>query len=82
VRPNHRNYRYQNTNYTLDPLIDALSADRPVLDQTGLAGQYDIEIFATPEFMLRDNPEAGDIRFLNAVRKLGLRLEPGTPRLK
>jgi uncharacterized protein (TIGR03435 family) len=76
VRPNDRNYRYRYTNCTLDPLIDALSADRPILNQTGLTGRYDIEIFATPEFILGDRSEPGDIRFLDAVRKLGLRLEP------
>jgi uncharacterized protein (TIGR03435 family) len=75
VRPNDRNYRYQYSNCTLEPLIDALSADRPILDRTGLAGHYDIEIFATPEFMMRDTSEPGDIRFLDAVRKLGLRLQ-------
>jgi uncharacterized protein (TIGR03435 family) len=45
------------------------------LDRTGLTGRYDIEILATPEFMMRDTSEPGDIRFLDAVRKLGLRLE-------
>ena len=75
ARPNDRTYRYRYSNCTLEPLIDALSADRPILDRTGLTGRYDIEIFATPEFLMRDASEPGDIRFLDAVRKLGLRLE-------
>jgi uncharacterized protein (TIGR03435 family) len=75
VNPNDRNYRYRFTNCTLDPLIDSLSADRPILDKTGLSGRYDIEFIATPEFRVRETPEPGDIRFLDAVRRLGLRLD-------
>jgi uncharacterized protein (TIGR03435 family) len=75
VSPDDRNYRYRYTNCTLDPLVNTLSADRPILDKTGLTGRYDIEIFATPEFRMRDTSEPGDIRFLDAVRKLGLRLD-------
>ena len=74
VSPNDRRYRYRYSNCTLDPLIEALSADRPILDQTGLTGKYDIDIFATPEFMMRETSEPADIRFLDAVRQLGLRL--------
>jgi uncharacterized protein (TIGR03435 family) len=75
TRPHDRNYRYEYSNCTLDTLVEALSADRPILDRTGLTGRYDFEIVATPEFMMRDSSEPGDIRFLDAVRKLGLRLE-------
>lgn len=74
VRPTDRNYRYQFTNCTLDRLVTSLSADRPILDKTGLAGRYDITMVATPEFRMQDTSEPGDIRFLDAVRALGLRL--------
>jgi uncharacterized protein (TIGR03435 family) len=46
------------------------------LDRTGLAGRYDITMFATPDFRLRDSSEPGDISPLDAVRKLGLKMEP------
>jgi len=76
VRPTDRLYRYAYSNCTIDRLADALLGDRPILNRTGLTGRYDIEIFATPEFKMRDTSEPGDIRFLDAVRKLGLRLTP------
>jgi uncharacterized protein (TIGR03435 family) len=76
VRPTDRLYRYAYSNCTIDRLADALLGDRPILDRTGLTGRYDIEIFATPEFKMRDTSEPGDVRFLDAVRKLGLRLVP------
>lgn len=75
VRPEDRNYRYRYTNCTLEPLVNTLQADRPILNKTGLTGRYDITIFATPEFRMRDTSEVGDISFLDAVRKIGLRLE-------
>jgi uncharacterized protein (TIGR03435 family) len=76
VRPNDRSYRYAYSNCPLDRLADNLLADRPILNQTGLTGQYDIEIFATPEFMMRDTSQPGDISVHDAIRKLGLRLVP------
>jgi|HubBroStandDraft_5_1064220.scaffolds.fasta_scaffold208159_1 uncharacterized protein (TIGR03435 family) len=76
VQPEDRNYRYQFTNCTLTLLVDTLQADRPILDRTGLAGRYDITMFATPDFRLRDSSEPGDISPLDAVRKLGLKMEP------
>jgi uncharacterized protein (TIGR03435 family) len=76
VRPEDRNYRYQFTNCTLTLLVNTLQADRPILDRTGLAGRYDITMFATPDFRLHDSSEPGDISPLDAVRKLGLKLEP------
>jgi len=80
LHPNDRNYRYRYLNCTLDRFIDGLSstlfADRPILDQTGIKGRYDIEIYATPERVARIGSEPGDIGFFDAVRKLGLRLQP------
>jgi uncharacterized protein (TIGR03435 family) len=74
VQPTDRNYRYQFTNCTLDRLVTTLPADRPVLDKTGLTGRYDITMVITPEFRMQDTSEPGDIRFLDAVRQLSLRL--------
>lgn len=75
VKPDDRNYRYRLTNCTLDPLADLLSADRPIANKTGLTGLYDISIFATPDFRMRDANEPGDITAADAVKPLGLRLE-------
>jgi uncharacterized protein (TIGR03435 family) len=75
VHPEDRNYRYQFTNCTLTPLVDTLQADRPILDKTGLTGRYDITMFATPDFRLRNSSEPGDISPLDAVRELGLKME-------
>jgi uncharacterized protein (TIGR03435 family) len=75
VHPEDRNYRYQFTNCTLTPLVDTLQADRPILDKTGLTGRYDITMFATPDFKLRNSSEPGDISLLDAVRELGLKME-------
>ncbi len=76
VQPDDRNYRYQFTNCTLTRLVNTLQADRPILDTTGLTGRYDITMFATPDFRLRNSSEPGDISPLDAVRSLGLKLEP------
>lgn len=56
--------------------MNNLNADRPILDKTGLTGQYDITIFATPEFRLRASSEPGDIAITDSIRQLGLKLEP------
>jgi len=63
VQPQDRNYRYQYTNCRLDPLTNTLQVDRPVLDRTGLTGQYNITLSATPPFKMRDTVEPGDIPF-------------------
>ncbi len=76
VQPYDRNYRYQFTNCTLTPLVNTLQADRPILDTTGLTGRYDITMFATPDFRLRNSSEPGDISPFDAVRNLGLKMEP------
>jgi uncharacterized protein (TIGR03435 family) len=76
VQPEDRNYRYRFTNCSLTPLVNTLQADRPILNKTGLTGHYDITMFATPDFKLRNSSEPGDISPLDAVRNLGLRMEP------
>jgi uncharacterized protein (TIGR03435 family) len=75
VQPQDRNYRYQFTNCSLDRLVDVLQADRPIVDGTGLDARYDIVLFATPPFKMRDSSEPGDIDLRDAIRRLGLRLE-------
>ncbi len=76
VQPADRNYRYRYTNCPITTLAETLPADRPVIDKIGLTGRYNISIFITPEFRMQNGSDPGDIRFLDAVRKLGLRLEP------
>jgi uncharacterized protein (TIGR03435 family) len=50
--------------------------DRPVLDQTGLTGTYDIKLEATPEFRINQDPQPGDVSIFTAVQAtLGLKLE-------
>jgi uncharacterized protein (TIGR03435 family) len=50
--------------------------DRPVLDQTGLTGSYDIKLEATPEFRINGDPQPGDVSIFTAVQEtLGLKLE-------
>jgi uncharacterized protein (TIGR03435 family) len=50
--------------------------DRPVLDQTGLTGSYDIKLEATPEFRMNQDPQPGDVSIFTAVQEtLGLKLE-------
>ena len=75
VHPTDCNYRYQFTNCTLAPLVDSVQADRPILDKTELTGRYDIAMFVTPDFKLRNSSEPGDISPSEAVHELGLRLE-------
>ncbi len=52
---------------------------RPVLDETGLAGNYEIKLYNTPEYKMSRGPEPaqGELSVLTAVQdQLGLRLEP------
>jgi uncharacterized protein (TIGR03435 family) len=55
--------------------VDSVQADRPILDKTELTGRYDIAMFVTPDFKLRNSSEPGDISPSEAVHELGLRLE-------
>jgi uncharacterized protein (TIGR03435 family) len=75
-----------NQNLTLiKASIDALAGDiqssfgvsRPIIDKTGLTGEYTIKLEATPEFVLsRGNPQASALSIFTAVREqLGLKLE-------
>lgn len=78
VGVNGRNQFITATRY---PMIDlargireSLGVDRPVIDQTGLTGEYDFRIEATLAYR---TPEFGDISIFTAVQEqLGLKLEP------
>jgi uncharacterized protein (TIGR03435 family) len=64
---------------TTPELAAALGAfvDRPVLDQTGLTGHYDVLLEATPNRLTTNDPKPDDISIFTAVQEtLGLRLEP------
>ncbi len=72
-----RNYQHTMPKATVDDLVESISnssgLDRPVLNQTGLSGTYDINLTYTPEFKLSNGPE--DISIFTAVQEqLGLKL--------
>ncbi|HVW10671.1 MAG TPA: TIGR03435 family protein, partial [Bryobacteraceae bacterium] len=75
VIPTDRNYRIFQENCPIDTLIRMIGADRPVIDRTGLTGLYDVSIFYTPDFRMKDGNEPGDISILDSVHQLGLQLE-------
>ena len=61
----------------------AFFLDRPVLDQTGLTGLYDVNIEATPEFRFNKSSEPGDVSVFTAVQEqLGLKLQPGRAQIE
>lgn len=56
--------------------VGAGDVDKPVVDQTGLTGNFDFTVEYTPEF-IRARPDSQGISFRDAVRQqLGLRLTP------
>jgi uncharacterized protein (TIGR03435 family) len=68
-------------NTTMKGLADSLGLveGRPVLDETGLAGNYEIKLYSTPEYKMSRGPESapGELSILTAVQdQPGLRLEP------
>jgi uncharacterized protein (TIGR03435 family) len=72
-----RNYQHTMPKATMDDLVESIlnsaGLDRPVLNQTGLTGTYDINLTYTPEFKLSNGPE--DISIFTAVQEqLGLKL--------
>ena len=55
------------------------AGDRPVVDQTGLAGTFDIKLTYKPAYVRSSSPELdlNDISIFTAVQdQLGLKLEP------
>ena len=82
---NGRNQYIEAKKMTLEQLTshltDFLGVDRPVVDRTGLRGEYDIRVEATPAF--RRDSEPGDLNIFTAVQEqLGLKLEPAKALLK
>ena len=61
---------------TMEMVADGIDVDRPVIDKTGLTGNYDIRLEATPEFRIHNNPQPDDLSIFDAIQQqLGLRLE-------
>jgi uncharacterized protein (TIGR03435 family) len=59
-----------------DHLTDLIGGDRPVMDRTGLKGNYNIRLRATPAWRMDEDPQLGEISAFIAVQEqLGLRLE-------
>jgi uncharacterized protein (TIGR03435 family) len=65
--------RMSGRHLTVDNLSSLLAArvERPVIDKTGIEGQYDIDLHWTPE----ESPEPGPSIFSALQEQLGLRLE-------
>jgi uncharacterized protein (TIGR03435 family) len=64
---------------TMEDLSHNLDLDRPVVNQSGLTGTFDIKLTFTPEFRRnsRPEPDLNDISIFTAVQdQLGLKLEP------
>jgi uncharacterized protein (TIGR03435 family) len=80
VKPDDRNYRYSYTHCPLSGLVMGLFSaglSRPLIDETGLTGDYDITFTATPEFRLQNSTEVGDVSVFDVLQsELGLRIEP------
>ena len=75
---NGRNQTVTLTDATMDEIVEDIHifTDRPVVDQTGLTGTYDIKFEATPDFRLGTNPDPHDISILTALpEQTGLKLQ-------
>jgi uncharacterized protein (TIGR03435 family) len=60
-----------------DDIPNIFMVDRPIVDRTGLTGNYDIKLEATPEFRIDRNPQPEDVSVFTAIQEqLGLKLEP------
>jgi uncharacterized protein (TIGR03435 family) len=57
-----------------DRIEGKVGSSRPVLDQTGLKGLYDMRLVALPEYRTRGQSDAADIDAITAVGELGLKL--------
>jgi uncharacterized protein (TIGR03435 family) len=78
---NGRNQNMTLSKASMDVVAEEISnygLDRPVVDQTGLTGFYDIKMEATPEYrMSRQADGERDISVFDAVQQqLGLKLKP------
>jgi uncharacterized protein (TIGR03435 family) len=76
-----RNYQYTRAKATMEDIGRAISSaflDRPVLDQTGLTGTYNVNLIYTPN--IRSNqaaPDPNDVSIFDGIQdQLGLKFEP------
>lgn len=81
VKGNTSNYVVTMPKGTMEDLAHHLSGagDRPVVDQTGLTGTFDIKLTYKPAYIKSSSPEPdlNDISIFTAVQdQLGLKLEP------
>lgn len=77
---NGRNYEIAIPKADMERVVDAIMnsfPDRPVIDETGLTGTYDLRLVYTPQTRAnRENPDPGDLSIFTAVQEqLGLKLE-------
>jgi uncharacterized protein (TIGR03435 family) len=77
---NGRNQNIRATKATMEMLAEGIGnafwVDRPVVDRTGLRGEYDFKIEATPEGRRNGNPDEREVSVFTAVQEqLGLKLE-------
>ena len=77
---NGRNQTVTGSKYTMAMLVGDVGGyfgvDRPVVDKTGLSGEYDLKIEATPEFRMNRTSEFADLSIFTALQdQLGLKLE-------
>jgi uncharacterized protein (TIGR03435 family) len=75
-----RNHEVTFANCGTNRLVDELGhliRDRPVLDRTGLIGQYNFRLVAIPWYRTLDRFDPEDIDPIAAVGELGLKLVPG-----
>lgn len=80
---NGRNQYVKLSEATMDSLADGIMngqwPDRPVVNETGLTGKYDIRLEATPQFRMASNPQPDDLTVFTAIQEqLGLRLDAQT----
>lgn len=81
VKGSSSNYVVTMPRGTMEDLAHHLSGagDRPVVDQTGLTGAFDIKLTYKPAYIKSTSPEPdlNDISIFTAVQdQLGLKLEP------
>jgi uncharacterized protein (TIGR03435 family) len=72
---------YEFSNCSIESLVSTLGnglVDRPVIDRTGLAGEYDMRFVATPAFIRQNQSELTDISPFSAIQDLGLKLQAQT----
>jgi uncharacterized protein (TIGR03435 family) len=79
---NGRNYQVTRLKATMDDIVLGIAnafLDRPVVDKTGLSGNYELNLTYTPDIQSnrRTEPDPNDISIFTAVQEqLGLKLEP------